>query len=157
MLPNISLNRLNGSSENLQNYDGKVLLVVNVASQCGFTNQYRDLQALYAEFQPQGLEILAFPCNQFGNQEPGSAEQIQSFCDTKYAVTFPIFEKVDVNGANTHPVYEFLKNAAPGLLGTTAIKWNFTKFLVSRDGATTQRFASTISPKELLSDIQALL
>lgn len=151
------MNRINGSQENLHGYSGKVLFIVNVASQCGFTGQYKDLQALYAKYQTSGLEILGFPCNQFGAQEPGSAEQIQNFCESKYSVTFPMFEKIDVNGPNTHPVYAFLKNAAPGLLGTTAIKWNFTKFLVSRDGKTVKRYSSATSPHEIQSDIEKLL
>jgi glutathione peroxidase len=157
MLPNIVLNRLNGTPDDLKNYSGKVLLVVNVASQCGFTGQYRELESLYQSLQSEGLEILAFPCNQFGSQEPGSPEQIQSFCERTYSVTFPMFEKIEVNGSNTHPFYDFLKNAAPGLLGTTAIKWNFTKFLISRDGLQVKRYASSTSPKEIMGDIKKLL
>ena len=142
MLPNIPLKRLNGSPENLQAYAGKILLIVNVASNCGFTSQYRDLQNLYTANQAKGLEILGFPCNQFGAQEPGSAEQIQNFCSTNYGVTFPMFEKIDVNGDSTHPLYVYLKDQAPGILGTTGIKWNFTKFLVSKDGQSVERLAS---------------
>ena len=142
MLPNIPLKRLNGSPENLQDYAGKTLLIVNVASNCGFTSQYRDLQNLYSAYQAKGLEILGFPCNQFGAQEPGSAEQIQSFCSTNYGVTFPMFEKIDVNGDSTHPLYVYLKDQAPGMLGTKGIKWNFTKFLVSKDGQSITRLAS---------------
>ena len=157
MLPNIELKRIDGTKENLQDYKNKVLLVVNVASRCGFTGQYKELQALYQELSPQGLEILAFPCNQFGAQEPGTPEQIQSFCETNYSVTFPIFEKIDVNGAGAHPFYEFLKSALPGILGTTSIKWNFTKFLVGRDGVPIKRYDSTTSPSAIATDIKKLL
>ena len=157
MLPNIVLERLNGNSENTHDYAGKVLLVVNVASECGFTPQYHELQALYDEFHSQGLEILGFPCNQFGGQEPGNAEQIQAFCSTKFGVTFPVFQKTDVNGLHTHPLFEYLKAAAPGLLGTEAIKWNFTKFLIDRYGLPVKRYASTTSPKNIREDIKKLL
>lgn len=157
MLPNIPLKRIDGSSENLQDYAGKVLLIVNVASRCGFTPQYRDLQNLYAKYQSQGLEILGFPCNQFGAQEPGSAEQIQSFCSTNYSVTFPMFDKVDVNGSSTHPLYAFLREQAPGILGTTGIKWNFTKFLVSKDGQTVARMASADGAGKMEAAIKQLL
>lgn len=157
MLPNIPLKRIDGSSENLQDYAGKVLLIVNVASRCGFTPQYRDLQNLYAKYQSRGLEILGFPCNQFGAQEPGSAEQIQSFCSTNYSVTFPMFDKVDVNGSSTHPLYAFLREQAPGILGTTGIKWNFTKFLVSKDGQTVARMASADGAGKMEAAIKQLL
>ena len=157
MLPNIALERLNGNPENTHDYAGKVLLVVNVASACGFTPQYHELQALYDEFHSQGLEILGFPCNQFGGQESGNAEQIQVFCNTKFGVTFPMFQKIDVNGLHTHPLFEYLKSAAPGLLGTEAIKWNFTKFLIDRNGLPVKRYASTTSPKDIKEDIKKLL
>lgn len=157
MLPNIPLKRLNGSPENLQDYAGKTLLIVNVASNCGFTSQYRDLQNLYSAYQAKGLEILGFPCNQFGAQEPGSAEQIQSFCSTNYGVTFPMFEKIDVNGDSTHPLYVYLKDQAPGILGTTGIKWNFTKFLVSKDGQSITRFASADGASKMEEAIKKLL
>jgi glutathione peroxidase len=157
MLPNIPLKRLNGSQENLQDYAGKVLLIVNVASRCGFTPQYRDLQNLYEANKAQGLEILGFPCNQFGAQEPGSAEEIQNFCSTNYGVTFPMFEKVDVNGAETCPLYIFLKEKAPGILGTTGIKWNFTKFLVSKDGQSITRLASADGASKMEEAIKKLL
>lgn len=157
MLPNIPIRRLNGAEENLQNYSGKVILIVNVASQCGFTGQYKELQALYDQLHTQGLEILAFPSNQFGGQEPGSAVQIQNFCEKNYGVTFPVYEKIEVNGDHTHPIYVFLKNAAPGLLGTKAIKWNFTKFLINKDGKVLERFASATSPREIESHIKNLL
>jgi len=157
VLPNIALERLNGNPENTHDYAGKVLLVVNVASECGFTPQYHELQALHDEFHSQGLEILGFPCNQFGGQEPGNAEQIQVFCNTKFGVTFPMFQKIDVNGLHTHPLFEYLKSAAPGLLGTEAIKWNFTKFLIDRNGLPVKRYASTTSPKDIKEDIKKLL
>jgi len=157
MLPNIPLKRLNGSPENLQDYAGKTLLIVNVASNCGFTSQYRDLQNLYTANQAKGLEILGFPCNQFGAQEPGSAEQIQSFCSTNYGVTFPMFEKIDVNGDSTHPLYIYLKDQAPGILGTTGIKWNFTKFVVSKDGQSITRLASADGASKMEEAIVKLL
>jgi glutathione peroxidase len=157
MLPNIPLKRLNGSPENLQDYAGKTLLIVNVASNCGFTSQYRDLQNLYSAYQAKGLEILGFPCNQFGAQEPGSAEQIQNFCSTNYGVTFPMFEKTDVNGDGSHPLYLYLKDQAPGILGTTGIKWNFTKFLVSKDGQSITRFASADGASKMEEAIKKLL
>ena len=157
MLPNIPLKRLDGSAENLQDYAGKVLLIVNVASNCGFTSQYRDLQKLYTANQAKGLEILGFPCNQFGAQEPGSAEQIQSFCSTNYAVTFPMFEKIEVNGDGAHPLYLYLKDQAPGILGTTGIKWNFTKFLVSKDGQSITRLASAEGASKMEEALQKLL
>ena len=157
MLPNIPLKRLNGSPENLQDYAGKILLIVNVASNCGFTSQYRDLQNLYSAYQAKGLKILGFPCNQFGAQEPGSAEQIQNFCSTNYGVTFPMFEKIDVNGDNTHPLYVYLKDQAPGILGTTGIKWNFTKFVVSKDGQSITRLASADGASKMEEVIQKLL
>jgi glutathione peroxidase len=157
MLPNIPLKRLNGAQENLQDYAGKTLLIVNVASRCGFTSQYRDLQNLYEENKAHGLEILGFPCNQFGAQEPGSAEEIQKFCSTSYGVTFPMFEKIDVNGAAEHPLYKFLKEKAPGILGTTGIKWNFTKFLVSKDGQSVERLASADGASKMAEAIKKLL
>jgi glutathione peroxidase len=157
MLPNIPLKRLDGSQENLQDYAGKVLLIVNVASKCGFTSQYRDLQNLYTANHAKGLEILGFPCNQFGAQEPGSAEEIQNFCSTNYGVTFPMFEKVDVNGAETCPLYVFLKEKAPGILGTSGIKWNFTKFLVSKDGQSITRLASADGASKMEEAIKKLL
>lgn len=157
MLPNIPLKRLNNNTENLLDYAGKVLLVVNVASHCGFTSQYKELQALYTEFAEQGLEILAFPCDQFGGQEPGTPEQIALFCSEKYQVTFPVFQKTVVNGANSHQLFDYLKTATPGLLGTEAIKWNFTKFLTNRDGLPVKRYASATTPMSIRTDIQQLL
>ena len=157
MPPNIELQRLNGTKEQSLDYVDKVLLVVNVASECGFTSQYKDLQTLYEEFHSRGLEILAFPCNQFGGQEPGTPQQIEEFCSTKFGITFPIFQKTDVNGPHTHPLFVYLKTAAPGLLGTEAIKWNFTKFLIGRDGLLVKRYASASSPASISADIQKLL
>jgi len=157
MLPSIPLKRIDGSLENLQDYTGKVLLIVNVASNCGFTSQYRDLQNLYEENKANGLDILGFPCNQFGAQEPGSAEQIQNFCSTNYGVTFPMFEKTDVNGDGAHPLYLYLKDQAPGILGTTGIKWNFTKFLVSKDGQSITRLASADGEGKMAEAIKTLL
>jgi glutathione peroxidase len=157
MLPNIPLKRLDGAQENLQDYAGKTLLIVNVASRCGFTSQYRDLQNLYEENKAHGLEILGFPCNQFGAQEPGSAEEIQQFCSTNYGVTFPMFEKIDVNGTTEHPLYTFLKEKAPGILGTEGIKWNFTKFVVSKDGQSITRLASADGASKMQEAIKKLL
>jgi glutathione peroxidase len=157
MLPDIPLKRLDGREENIMDYAGKVLVVVNVASKCGFTSQYQELQSLYEEFHMNDFEILAFPCNQFGAQEPGSAEQIGQFCKTNYGVSFPIFKKVDVNGSDAHPLFNYLKTATPGILGTEAIKWNFTKFLIGRDGIPVNRFASATTPKSMRADIQKLL
>ena len=157
MLPNIPLTRINGTTENIQDYVNKVLLIVNVASHCGFTSQYRELQSLYEELKDQGLVIMGFPCNQFGNQEPGSSNEIVHFCQTNYKVTFPIFEKVDVNGENSHPLFNYLKKSAPGVLGTEAIKWNFTKFLINREGQVVNRYASATTPQNIRSDIEKLL
>jgi glutathione peroxidase len=157
VLPNIELERLNGNKEQITDYADKVLLVINVASQCGFTSQYKELQDLYVKYHSQGLEILAFPCNQFGGQEPGTPQQIEAFCSTRFGVTFPVYQKTDVNGSNTHPLFEYLKTAAPGLLGTEAIKWNFTKFLVNRNGLPVKRFASASSPASISADIEKLL
>ncbi len=130
---------------------------MNVASACGFTPQYKDLQALYAEKKTLGLEIMGFPCNQFGSQEPGSAEEIAEFCSSKFHVTFPMFEKIDVNGPQTHPLYNHLKQSAPGLLGTEGIKWNFTKFLLSRDGTVIKRYGSADSIQKIKTEIEGLL
>jgi glutathione peroxidase len=150
-------NLLDGTPQKLDAYRGKVLLIVNVASKCGFTPQYAGLEALYRARREQGLEILGFPCNQFGHQEPGDADAIRNFCSTKYDVTFPLFAKIDVNGVNTHPLYKFLKHAAPGVLGSEAIKWNFTKFLVDRDGNVLHRYASADAPEKIGKDLAAML
>ena len=148
---------LAGADTKLSEYRGKVLLVVNTASQCGFTPQYAGLEALWRKYQDRGFAVLGFPCNQFGKQEPGDAEQIKNFCSLTYDVTFPMFAKIDVNGDKTHPLYAHLKDAQPGLLGSTAIKWNFTKFLVDRSGAVTARYAPTTKPAELEGAIEKLL
>jgi len=140
---------INGERTTLEPWKGKVLLVVNVASQCGLTPQYAGLQELWTELGDQGLVVLGFPCNQFGHQEPGTDAQIATFCETDWAVTFPLFSKIEVNGAGTHPLYQQLKSAAPGLLGTELIKWNFTKFLVGRDGTVLTRFAPTDTPASI--------
>jgi glutathione peroxidase len=134
-----------------------VLLIVNTASQCGFTPQYQGLQSIYNKFEQQGFAVLGFPCNQFGQQEPGSASEIQSFCEARFGVTFPLFEKVDVNGGNAHPLFKYLTKSAPGIFGTEGIKWNFTKFLVDRSGKVVKRYPSTTKPEEIEKDIQALL
>ena len=157
MLPDIALTRLDGRTENLRDYSGRVLLVVNVASKCGFTPQYAELQSLYDEVKDAGFEILAFPCNQFGGQEPGSAQEIAHFCDTRFGVTFPLFEKTEVNGANAHPLYQHLKSAAPGLFGTEAIKWNFTKFLIDREGKVLERYAPQQGAKDIRKDLMPVL
>lgn len=146
-----------GSDINLGDYAGKVLLIVNTASKCGFTPQYEGLEQLRDSYAERGFEVLAFPCNQFGAQEPGSEAEIVEFCTTRFNATFPIFAKVDVNGAGTHPLYAHLKDAAPGLMGTKRIKWNFTKFLVNRDGEVVARYGSQTKPEAIAADIEALL
>ena len=156
-LPDIALTRLNGQTENLRDYAGKVLLVVNVASACGFTPQYKELQALYEEVKDAGLEILGFPCNQFGGQEPGSTDEIAQFCESRFGVTFPLFAKTDVNGPHAHPLYQHLKSAAPGILGTEAIKWNFTKFLINREGDVVERYAPQQGARDIRKDLMPLL
>lgn len=142
-----------GKEVSLEKYAGKPVLIVNVASKCGFTPQYKGLEELYQKFSSQGLMILGFPCNQFGSQEPGTDEQIQSFCEMNYGVTFPVMAKVDVNGSKADPLYKWLKESAPGLLGTEMIKWNFTKFLVGKDGNVIERYSPRTEPKELEADI----
>lgn len=156
-LSNFSAERLTGGEELLTRYAGKVLLIVNTASQCGFTPQFAGLEALYTRYKNRGFEVLGFPCNQFGAQEPGSADEIGSFCQKNYGVTFPMFAKIDVNGDNTHPLFAHLKKEARGLLGSEGIKWNFTKFLVDRDGSVVKRFAPAATPESLAEDIEALL
>ena len=148
---------LAGEPVTLDRYAGKVLLIVNTASECGFTPQYAGLQKLYEDFAARGLEVLGFPCNQFGKQEPGDAGEIASFCEQNYGVTFPMFEKIDVNGPNAHPLYRWLTEEAPGLLGLEAIKWNFTKFLVDRDGNVVKRYAPVTKPEAIAADIEKLL
>ena len=154
------LDTLSGQRVRLADFAGNVLLIVNTASQCGFTPQYAGLEKLYRTYKERGLVVLGFPCNQFGAQEPGSAADIASFCDLNYGVTFPMFAKIDVNGENAHPLYRFLKRQRPGLLGPLgggAIKWNFTKFLVDRSGKVVARYASLTKPESLARDIEKLL
>ena len=150
-------NNLSGTAASLADYRGKVLLIVNTASKCGFTPQYKGLEALHEQYKDQGLVVLGFPCNQFGAQEPGSADEIGAFCEKNYGVSFQLFEKVDVNGDNAHPLFDFLKKNAPGVLGTEGIKWNFTKFLVGNDGNVYDRYASTTAPESMKQDIEKLL
>lgn len=153
----IPVTTLDGTDETLAKYRGKVLLIVNVASQCGFTPQYEGLEKLHRELGAKGLAVLGFPCNQFGAQEPGDAEEIKKFCALKYDVSFPMFAKIDVNGANTHPLYALLKREKRGLLGTEAVKWNFTKFLVGKDGTVLERYAPNDTPEKIRGDLLALL
>ena len=148
---------LDGENRKLNAYAGQALLIVNVASRCGFTPQYTGLEALYRRYPAQGFAVLGFPCDQFGNQEPGDETQIRQFCDLNYQVSFPMFAKIEVNGASAHPLYQFLKAARPGLLNTEAIKWNFTKFLVGRDGAVLRRYAPADKPEGMGNDIEAAL
>jgi glutathione peroxidase len=152
-----SATSIEGKAVDLSSFKDKVLLIVNTASQCGFTSQYQGLQALHDKYATKGVEVLGFPCNQFGAQEPGSATDIQSFCQTRFGVSFPLFEKIDVNGANAHPLFQYLTKAAPGILGTEGIKWNFTKFLVDSKGNVVKRYASATEPKDIEKDIEALL
>lgn len=148
---------IDGDAQSLGAYAGKAMLIVNVASRCGFTPQYAGLEALYRQYGEKGFVVLGFPCNQFGAQEPGSEAEIAQFCSASYDVSFPMFAKVEVNGANTHPLFRLLKHAAPGLLGSEAIKWNFTKFLIDRDGRVVARYAPTDTPQAIGKDIAALL
>jgi glutathione peroxidase len=148
---------VDGKEVPLSGYQGKVLLVVNTASKCGFTPQYKGLEELYEQFKDRGLVILGFPCNQFGAQEPGTEAEIAQFCELNYGVTFPIFAKIDVNGAQAHPLYKFLKGEQAGILGTEGIKWNFTKFLVNREGKVVERYAPSTTPAELAPAIEKLL
>jgi glutathione peroxidase len=153
----IPLKTLDGPTTTLRDYAGKALLVVNVASQCGFTPQYAGLEALYRCYRDRGFAILGFPCNQFGHQEPGDEQAIRQFCSTQYDVTFPLFAKIEVNGVNAHPLYQHLKKAAPGVLGSEAIKWNFTKFLVDAVGEVVTRYAPNDKPETLTTAIEAAL
>ncbi|WP_068816977.1 glutathione peroxidase [Phormidesmis priestleyi] len=153
----VSATGIDGNLLSLSTYKDKVLLIVNTASQCGFTPQYQGLQALYDQYADRGLVVLGFPCNQFGGQEPGDSDQIQSFCETNFGVSFPLFQKIEVNGSSIHPLYQYLTKAVPGIFGTEGIKWNFTKFLVDRSGKVVKRYPSTAKPEDLAKDIQALL
>ena len=148
---------LEGEPVDLAAYRGQVLLIVNTASECGFTPQYTGLQALHDKYGSRGFAVLGFPCNQFGGQEPGGSQEIASFCTARFGVTFPLFEKVEVNGTNAHPLWQYLKSAAPGMLGTEAVKWNFTKFLVGREGQVLARYAPNTAPADLASDIESAL
>lgn len=152
-----SANSLDGKPIKLNKYAGKVMLIVNTASKCGFTPQYKGLQKIYEELNPRGLEILGFPCNQFGGQEPGNENEIGAFCEKNYGVTFQMFDKIEVNGDNADPIYKYLEEAAPGALGTKGIKWNFTKFLVDKDGTVLRRYAPNVEPEEIRGDIEKLL
>lgn len=156
-LYDIPVTTIDGTEQTLAPYRGKVLVIVNTASQCGFTPQYKGLEALHRELSAKGVEVLGFPCNQFGSQEPGDEEEIKSFCSLTYDVRFPMFAKIDVNGERTHPLYQHLKSAKPGLLGIKAIKWNFTKFLVGRDGTVLKRYAPTDTPESMRADIEQAL
>lgn len=155
--PSLLLQTIDHQTQPLSQYQGHVLLVVNVASRCGFTSQYKGLQALYEKYKEQGFSVLGFPCNQFGSQEPGDEANIKNFCETNYAVTFPMFAKVDVNGQNADPFFKWLKSSKPGVLGTEGIKWNFTKFLVSREGEVLKRYGSNDSPASIAADIESAL
>ena len=156
-LLDLSAQTLDGREAPLSEFAGRVLLIVNTASKCGYTPQYAGLQALYDEYKDRGFAVLGFPCNQFGAQEPGDEAEIGAFCERNYGVDFPMFAKIEVNGAGTHPVYRHLKRAAPGLLGSESIKWNFTKFLVDRDGRVVERYAPTARPEDLKPAIEKLL
>ena len=156
-LYDVAVQTIGGDTQTLGDYRGKTLLIVNVASQCGFTPQYAGLEALFRKYHDQGLVVLGFPCNQFGRQEPGTEADIREFCTSSYDVTFPLFAKIDVNGPGTHPLYERLKSARPGLLGTEAIKWNFTKFLVNTRGEVVARYAPSDTPERIERDVAKLL
>ena len=152
-----SAKNIKGEDVALADFSGKALLIVNTASKCGFTPQYKGLQKVYAELQGEGLEVLGFPCNQFGKQEQGNETQIAEFCDMNFGVEFPMFSKVEVNGDGAHPLYQHLKNEAPGSLGIKAIKWNFTKFLVNKEGQVVKRYAPTTKPEDIVEDIKKVL
>ena len=156
-LYNISVKDIDMNLIELNAYKGKTLLIVNVASKCGFTPQYKDLQNLHEKYQDKGLEVLGFPCNQFGAQEPGTNEEVKSFCEVNYNVSFKMFNKIDVNGSDASPLFKFLKHESPGIMGTEAIKWNFTKFLVNKDGQVIKRFAPKDGESEIESELQKIL
>jgi glutathione peroxidase len=153
----IDVTTIDGRQQKLDAYRGKTLLIVNVASECGYTPQYRGLQSLYDKHKDQGFAVLGFPCDQFGHQEPGNEEAIRNFCTTNYGVTFPMFRKIEVNGEHAHPLYQFLKSEKKGLLGTESIKWNFTKFLVSGDGQVLKRYAPADTPESIDQDLTRML
>ena len=153
----IDVTTIEGRPQKMDAYRGKALLVVNVASKCGFTPQYTGLQALYERYKEKGFTVLGFPCDQFGHQEPGDEAEIQSFCSTNYNVTFPLFAKIDVNGSDAHPLYKLLKSEKKGLLGSESIKWNFTKFLVSADGSILKRYAPQDTPEKIGEDLASIL
>ena len=148
---------IDGIEQSLTAYEGKTLLIVNVASKCGFTPQYAGLEAMYRRYKDKGLVVLGFPCDQFAHQEPGNEEEIKSFCSLKYDVSFPLFAKIEVNGPNTAPLYQVLKKGAPGFLGTETVKWNFTKFLVDKAGKVVKRYASTDTPESIEKDVAKIL
>jgi glutathione peroxidase len=152
-----NVKNIDGKSIALEDYKGQLLLIVNTASQCGFTPQYAGLESLYQSFQGQGFTVLGFPCNQFGQQEPGTSQEIAGFCDSHYSISFPLFEKVEVNGQNAHPLFTYLKSAAPGILGSQTVKWNFTKFLVDRDGIAIKRYPSLVTPSMIQKDLKKYL
>ena len=156
-LLSIPCTTIKGEQKTLADFAGKAVLVVNTASKCGFTPQYKGLEQLWQQYKDQGLVVLGFPCNQFGKQEPGDEGAISEFCELNYGVSFPLFKKIDVNGSDAHPLFVQLKNQAPGLLGSKGIKWNFTKFLIGREGQVVQRFGPTTKPQDLAPEIEALL
>lgn len=156
-LGDFSAKRIDGESVSLKDYEGRVVLVVNTASKCGFTPQFTGLEAVFQRFHDKGFVVLGFPCNQFLNQDPGSDSDIAQFCSLDYGVTFPMFAKIDVNGPDAHPLFQHLTQAAPGLLGSKKVKWNFTKFLVGKDGKVIDRYAPTTKPEDLVADIEKAL
>ena len=156
-LYDLSAKNIDGSEQKLDAYKGKVLLVVNVASKCGFTPQYKGLEALHRKYKDKGFAVLGFPCDQFGHQEPGDENEIKNFCSLNYDVSFPLYAKIEVNGENTHPLYKFLKSEAPGMLGSEGIKWNFTKFLIDKSGKVVKRYGSVDTPEKIDKDVAALL
>ena len=153
---NLKAKQINGNVISMETFKGKAILIVNTASKCGFTPQYDGLEKIYSDNKDKGLVILGFPCDQFGHQEPGNEEEIESFCKLNYGVTFPLFKKIEVNGTNTHEVFDYLKKSLPGLMGND-IKWNFTKFLIDTEGKPVKRYASTVKPEKLVKDIRPLL
>lgn len=156
-LYDFKVKNIDGNEKSLKDYEGKVLLVVNVASKCGFTPQYKQLEEIYKKYKDQGFEVLAFPCNQFKAQEPGNESDIKSFCEMNFGVSFPLFAKVDVNGKNAHPLFTQLKKDLPGIMGTQMIKWNFTKFLIDKNGHPFSRYAPNENPMDISKDIEKLL